>query len=439
MSIKSRPIFFAGIDWGSQSHQVCVLNSEGAVLGERAFAHSGEGLSELLDWILVFAGGLAAQLGVAIEIPHGPVVDSLLDRGIQTFSINPKQLDRFRDRFSPAGAKDDRRDAHVLADALRTDPACLRELDPLDAEIVQLREWSRMSEELTSQRTRLTHQVRAQLWRYFPQFLELGFPLFSPVLMALWRCIPTPARARRVRLSSVEKVLKEYRIRRLNAEQVLQILRAQPITVADGVLEAATARIRFLMQQLALIEKQLNEAQHAAETILACFHPDPVPVPGASQEGEQVAPGSKPSASQNPLRDVEILSSMPGVGTTVLATLLSEASSLVKNRDYNGLRCLCGVAPVTRRSGKSWRVVRRQASQARLVNALYHWSRVATQHDPISKAKYKSLRERGHSHGRALRSVADRLLAVACAMLRDQTCFDRSRKTTAAKLLQPAE
>ncbi len=434
--MKFRPIFFAGIDWGSQSHQVCVLNSEGAVLGERAFAHSGEGLSQLLDWVLACAGGVAAQLGVAIEIPHGPVVDSLLDRGIPTFSINPKQLDRFRDRFSPAGAKDDRRDAHVLADALWTDPACLRELDPLDAKIVQLREWSRMSEELTSQRTRLTHQVRAQLWRYFPQFLELGFPLFSPVLIALGTLIPTPTRARRMRLSSVEKVLKEHRIRRLNAEQVLQSLRTQPITVADGVLEAATARIRLLMQQLALIEQQVQEAQHATETLLASLSPDQAPVPSASQEPELGQ--RKPSSSENPVRDVEILSSMPGVGTTVLATLLSEASNLVKNRDYKGLRCLCGVAPVTRRSGKSWRVVRRRASQARLVNALYHWSRVAIQHDPTSKAKYKALRERGHSHGRTLRSVADRLLAIACAMLRDRTYFDRSRATAAAKLLQPA-
>jgi hypothetical protein len=41
-----------------------------------------------------------------------------MDRGIAVFAINPKQLDRFRDRFSPAGAKDDRRDALVLASAL---------------------------------------------------------------------------------------------------------------------------------------------------------------------------------------------------------------------------------------------------------------------------------------------------------------------------------
>ena len=83
MLTESHPTFFAGIDWGSQSHQVCVLASEGTVLGEKAFPHSGEGLAQLLDWILRCADGEAKQIAVAIEIPHGPVVDSLLDRGFQ--------------------------------------------------------------------------------------------------------------------------------------------------------------------------------------------------------------------------------------------------------------------------------------------------------------------------------------------------------------------
>ena len=60
-----------------------------------------------------------------------------------------------RGRLSPAGAKDDRRDARVLASALRTDPHCLRRLDPTDPAIVELREWSRLGEELTRDRVRL--------------------------------------------------------------------------------------------------------------------------------------------------------------------------------------------------------------------------------------------------------------------------------------------
>ena len=72
-----------------------------------------------------------------------------MEHGIAIHSINPKQLDRFRDRLSPAGAKDDRRDAQVLASALRTDPHCFRRLEPTDPTIVELREWSRLSEELS--------------------------------------------------------------------------------------------------------------------------------------------------------------------------------------------------------------------------------------------------------------------------------------------------
>ena len=92
--------------------------------------------------------------------------ESLLEHGFAVHSINPKQLDRFRDRFSPAGAKDDRRDARVLASALRTDPHCLRRLEPTDPAIVELREWSRLSEELTRERVRLANRMRQQLWRY---------------------------------------------------------------------------------------------------------------------------------------------------------------------------------------------------------------------------------------------------------------------------------
>ena len=89
------------------------------------------------------------------------------------YAINPKQLDRFRDRSSPAGAKDDRRDARVPASASRTDPHCLRRLESTDPTIMDLREWSRLSVDLTRKRTRLANRMREQLWRYYPQFLAV--------------------------------------------------------------------------------------------------------------------------------------------------------------------------------------------------------------------------------------------------------------------------
>ena len=107
--VRLQAAWFVGFDWVSQKHQVCVTDAAGEVLGERAFEHGGAGLSAMADWLLSFAAGAAGDVGVAIETPRGPVVESLMEHGIAVHSINPKQLDRFRDRLSPAGAKDDRR------------------------------------------------------------------------------------------------------------------------------------------------------------------------------------------------------------------------------------------------------------------------------------------------------------------------------------------
>jgi len=130
--------WFAGVDWGSERHQVCLLDARGATVGEREFPHSGEGLAELGDWLLSMASA-ASTVAVAIEVPHGPVVDTLIDRGFVVYAINPKQLDRLRDRFSVAGAKDDRRDAYVQADGLRTDRRLFRHLQVADPRLIELR------------------------------------------------------------------------------------------------------------------------------------------------------------------------------------------------------------------------------------------------------------------------------------------------------------
>src|SRR3954464_14615750 len=139
--------WFVGVDWGSEKHQVCILDQHGTIVGERNFPHGGAGLAELGDWLLS-AAGTATAGAVGIEVPHGPVVDSLIDRGFVVHAINPKQLDRLRDRFSVAGAKDDRRAAPVAAAGLRPAPHLFRHVAVSDPAVIELREWSRLAEEL---------------------------------------------------------------------------------------------------------------------------------------------------------------------------------------------------------------------------------------------------------------------------------------------------
>ncbi len=103
-STPSPPTFFAGMDGGSPFHPAGVLAQNETVRGETAVPPSGPGLGPLLDGIVTCAGGDAGRLTVALEVPHGPVVDRLLDRGVPVFSLHPQLRDRFRDRCSPAGA-----------------------------------------------------------------------------------------------------------------------------------------------------------------------------------------------------------------------------------------------------------------------------------------------------------------------------------------------
>ena len=123
-----------------------------------------------------------------------------------------------------------------------------------------------------------------------------------------------------------------------------------------------------------------------------------------------------------------ILRSLPGVGRVVAATMLAEASRLLAARDYHGLRTHTGVAPVTKQSGKHCVVIRRSACNRRLRDAMHYWGQSVVRHDPRSRAHYDRLRARGHSHGRALRGVVDRLLRVLIAMLTTQTLYDSNRR-----------
>jgi transposase len=399
--------WYAGVDWASESHHAFLTDHDGRKLGEKVFKHGGEGLAEMATWLMATSGASeASQIQVAIEVPHGPVVETLLERGFKVHAINPKQMDRFRDRFTPSGAKDDSRDSEVMASALRTDPHCFRQLAGTDPTVIELREWSRIADELGVERNRLTNRMREQLWRYFPAVLELDDDLGAEWLLELWQNVPTPEKATRIRETTIASLLKRYRIRRFDAAHVLTVLRQKPIEVAAGTTEAATAHIATLVARIRLLNRQIKDANQRLDALIVRF------------QTEEAEPGQKKQ------RDVEILASSPGVGRIVLTTLLAEAFDPLQRRDYVALRSLTGVAPVTKQSGKSKTVIRRHACNARLANAMYHWARTAVQHDPRSRAKYAALRARGHSHGRALRSVADRLLNVACAMLRAGTPFN---------------
>jgi len=407
-----RYVWTIGVDWGSASHHLCVMHEDGRMIGSRAVAHTAEAVHAALRWLTELTGAPPQEMAVALETPRGVLIDTLLEQGFAVFAINPKQVDRFRDRFSVGGAKDDPRDARVLADALRTDRRAFRRVHADDPRIIRLREQCRIAEELQDTALRLSSRLREQLYRVNAAWLDLSPAADDPWVWQLLRDAAHPEQWTRLSRVRIARVLKQSHIRRVTADEVRTTLQQPRLSAAPGVSDAVAARIASLIPQLLLISQQRTDTDRQIERGLDAL--------AESLDGEPCEH-----------RDVVILRSLPGVGRIVAATMLTEAAGPLAERDYFTLRAHSGTAPVTKRSSKrTFMVHMRYACKDRLRNAVYHWARRSIQHDAAARAYYDRLRARGHRHARALRSVADRWLRILVAMLRSGAEYNPSRFET---------
>lgn len=400
---------FGGVDLGQWLHQACVIDASAEFVGEVGFAHSAKGLSETVDWLLKLAKQNSDTIAVAIEKPHGPVVEALLDSGIAVFSINPKQVDRFRDRHSMSGIKDDRRDAFVLADALRTDGHRFQRLQLPPPEIIAMRGLLSTREQLVKNHVALSSQVRDLLARCWPHLVRLApkdkaLDSFFCELLQLFLDAQDP---QDLNPQTIHHLVNKHRIRRVPLMRILETLQQAPLRVAPASLESTSAHLKLLLQQLLLVRQHRRDSDQLLEKWF-----------------------KEQKRTDEPYTDAAILASIPGVGAVVLASVLSYAHDPVRLLRLDAFRSLGGIAPVTKQSGNRRLVLLRRARSVPLNNALYHWARIAVLRDPHFEEHYHRLRERGHGHARALRGVMDRILAIAVAMLRDRTLYDPSRRET---------
>src|SRR6201998_1694255 len=168
-----------GIDWARDDHAVAIVDQRGTLVHRCTVEHSAAGLREL---VAVLACGGAGE--AAIERPDGPVVDARFGAGITVVVISPNQLKNLRGRYGSAGNKDDRFDAFVLADTLRTDRARLHPLLPDSPATVALRQTCRARKDLVAHRVAVANQLRAHLMIVFPGAVGLFAEIDSPINLA---------------------------------------------------------------------------------------------------------------------------------------------------------------------------------------------------------------------------------------------------------------
>lgn len=330
--MKTTVEWFVGVDWGADTHQVCVMDADGCCRWERHVRHAAPEIAAFIAWLKRETHAASDCVAVALETPRGTLVDTLLEHGFVVYAINPKQVDRFRDRYTVAGAKDDRRDALTLATALRTDPGAFQRVAVEDARIVQLRELSRMDEDLQRDLNGLSNRLRQQIYRIQPAWLELCPAADEPWFWRLLEEAIVPARQRRLRQSRIQTILQTHRIRRITVARVVEILRADTVHSAPGVRLAARRHIASLLLRLRVVHQERRRCEAAVEALL-----------DALREADKATAGCA---------DLEILESLPGVGARVAAIVLVEAGRPLTERNYPRLRASMGLAPVTQRSGK---------------------------------------------------------------------------------------
>jgi transposase len=248
----------AGIDWAKDDHAVCVVGPEGEVLERFTVRHDAAGLRSMIRRLLK-----AGVEDVGIERPDGPVVEALLQTELPVFVLPPSQVKNLRSRYGSAGNKDDRFDAYVLGDAVRTDRRRLRPLQRDSAQTTALRSLVRARRDLVHHWVGLANQLRAHLQIVFPAATVLFDKIDSQVSLTFLERFTTQTQTDRhiftslprsgtVRAARLLAEIGDARGRFPTPESLTCLAGLAPSTRQSGKVKAVTFRWA--------VDKQLRDA-----------------------------------------------------------------------------------------------------------------------------------------------------------------------------------
>jgi transposase len=396
-----------GIDWARDDHAIAIVDEQGRQVHRSTVEHNTAGLRELV--------ALLARTGateVAIERPDGPVVDALLAAGITVVVISPNQVKNLRGRYGSAGNKDDRFDAFVLADTLRTDRVRLRPLTPDSPATVALRAAVRARRDLVAHRVAVANQLRDHLKRVFPGALGLFEDLDSVISLKFLTRFDCQDRADWLTPTRLGVWLKSVRYTGRTDPTVLHARLTAAPRGATGVEGAAHAHITgALVATLSALVEQITAL--------------------SEQIGEQLAAHA----------DGHIFTSLPRSGTIRAARLLAEIGDCrARFPTPEALMGLAGVAPSTRESGKVRIVDFRWSCDKNLRDAVCDFANDSRHANPWAADLYNRARARGKDHPHAVRILARAWLYIIWHCWQNNTAYDPAHHRALQALLnQPPQ
>lgn len=398
--------FFAGLDWASQLHAVCVIDAQGGVRERLEVAHNAAGLAELLRRLKHWHCP-----PVAIERPSGLVVDTLVEAGMTVVPIHPNAVKATRPRYRSHGAKSDASDAYLLADLLRTDGHRFKPLSPQSDEIRALRALVRGRDDLVATRVQLANQLRSLLDSFWPGVAGVFADVDSPIALAFIERYPTPEGAARLGPKRRAAFCAQHAYcGRRSPEELLARLHEAPAPVsAELEMEAKGELVRCLVRTLARLVEQIRLLSARIEHHVA-----------GSDDGR-------------------ILMSFPRAGRICAAQILAELGS-VRERfgSDEQLAAEAGVAPVTYASGKSKAVAFRWACNHRLRAALTCLADNSRHANAWAADVYAKARARGCDHPHAVRILCRAWLRVIWRAWVERKPYDPAHHGALQNMLKTA-
>lgn len=398
---RTRPT--AGVDWAKGDHAVAIVDAEGEPIQRFPVTHDAAGLRTMARRLL------AADVGeVGIERPDGPVVDTLRQAGLTVFVIPPGQLKNLRSRYGSAGNKDDRFDAYVLADVVRTDRRRLRPLLVDTEATTALRQTTRARKDLVAHRVAVANQLRAHLQIVFPGAVDLFAEIDSQISLRFLERFTTQSRANWLSPKRMASWLSSVGYcGRIDPTVLHTRLTSAPTgATGDAGEHAATVTLAFVTVLRTLTTQIETLAARIAEQLH--LHPDG-----------------------------HIFTSLPRSGTVRAARLLAEIGD-ARGRfpTPDSLACLAGVAPSTRQSGKITAVTFRWGADKQLRDAICDFAGDSRRANPWADHLYRQARTRGHDHPHAVRILARAWLYVIWHCWQTNTPYDPANHGALQRLLK---
>jgi len=393
---------FVGDDWAEDHHDVEVMGGSGRRLAKARLPEGVAGMARLHAMIGELVGdevGEDVEVLVGIETDRGPWVAALVAAGYTVLAVNPLQAARFRDRLGVSGAKSDTRDAHVLADMVRTHAHELRPVAGDSAEAEAIKVVARTHKTLIWERTRHTQRLRHALRDYFPAALVAFDDLDASDTLELLAKAPTPALAARLTIGQISAALKRARRKNVadKAAVIQAALRADHLGQPEVVAAAYAASVQALIAVLTVLNTQVQTLQEQVE---AHF-------------------GQHPAA--------EIIASQPGLGPVLGARVLAEfGDDPDRYASAKARKNYAGTSPITRASGKKKVALARFVHNDRLIDALMTQAFNALLRSPGARTYYDRQRARGASHNAALRQLANRLVGILHGCLKTGTPYNET-------------